>query len=214
MPPPLDFLEVLMLRGMVFVDHMNFDITLKSYYKTTFSSAAPKLDYSKLFPNVVGLVPNVDYLKTFIFVPKPDEFLMKDPKLAKYYKWAMGLKSSRYIDVIEGRYVSRPTVEGVAKDISDHNSYYKVEKGTDINLAINALGMAYSNAYDVAFVMSGDTDYISIYKQLKNLGKIVVVVGLKGQKLNDIIPEVDDVRYLDDDFFQNCLRSACVTNQA
>lgn len=196
-----------MLRGMVFVDHMNFDISFKKYYRSL-GQYAPKLDYNKLFPNVVELIPNVDYLKTFIFAPKPDDFLMKIPEIAKYYKWIVGLKSSKYIDVIEGRYVSRAVSEDTEKDINDHNSYYKVEKGTDINLAIHALSKAHCNAYDVAFVMSGDTDYISVYKQLKNLGKIVVVVGLEGQYLNDIIPEVDNVCYLNDSFFQKCLRQS------
>lgn len=200
-----------MLRGMVFVDHMNFDISVKSYYYNL-GQTAPKLDYNKLFSNVVALVPNVDYLKTFIFAPKPDDFLMNDPKLSSYYKWIVGLKGSKYIDVIEGRYVARPVGERDEMDINDHRSYLKVEKGTDINLAIRALSNAYFNAYDIAFVMSGDTDYISVYKQLKNLGKIVVVVGLDGQNLNKIIPEVDDVRYLNDTFFQQCIRPQPITN--
>ncbi len=194
-----------MLRGMVFVDHMNFDISLKKYY-SSLEKSAPKLDYNKLFPNVVNLVPNVDYLKTFIFAPKPDDFLMKDPKLASYYKWVCGLRNSKYIDVIEGRYISRP-IGDTEKVIENHDTYYKVEKGTDVNLAIHALSKAYFNAYDVAFVMSGDTDYISVYKQLKNLGKIVVVVGLEGQNLRDIIPEVDNVCFLNEEFFDSCLRT-------
>ncbi len=37
-----------MLRGMVFMDHMNFDISLKVYYKSL-GTDAPKLDYNKLF---------------------------------------------------------------------------------------------------------------------------------------------------------------------
>lgn len=199
-----------MLRGMVFVDHMNFDISLRKYYYSI-GSTAPKLDYNKLFPCITQLVPNVDYLKTFIFAPKPDNFLMQDSNLASYYKWVVGLKNSKYIDVIEGRYVSRPTFDNIEKDINDRKSYYKVEKGTDINLAIHALGKAFSNAYDVAYIMSGDTDYISVYKQLKNLGKIVVVVGLENQRLNDVIPEVDDVCYLNDTFFQQCVRPQTIT---
>ena len=131
---------------------------------------------------------------------------MKDPKLSGYYKWISGQASSKYIDVIEGRYIARPVNENTSMDINDHSTYYKVEKGTDINLAIHALSKAHFNSYDVAFVMSGDTDYISVYKQLRNIGKIVVVVGVKGQNLGKITPEIDDFKFLDDNFFQNCLR--------
>ncbi len=196
-----------MLRGMVFVDHMNFDISFKSYYHYL-GKPAPKLDYNVLFRKVTELVPGVDYLKTFIFAPKPDDFLMKDPKLSGYYKWISGQASSKYIDVIEGRYIARPVNGDTSSmNINDHSTYYKVEKGTDINLAIHALSKAHFNSYDVAFVMSGDTDYISVYKQLRNIGKIVVVVGIKGQNLGKITPEVDDFKFIDDAFFQNCLRT-------
>ena len=195
-----------MLRGMVFVDHMNFNIALQSYYKGL-NMSTPKLDYNVLFREVVKLVPDVDYLKTFIFAPKPDDFLMNDSYLKGYYMWVSGLGSAKYIDVIEGRYLARPTSSVPnTMNISDHSTYYKVEKGTDINLAVHALSKAHFNSYDVAFVMSADTDYISVYKLLKSIGKIVVVIGVTGQNLGKIIPEVDDYKFLDDAFFQNCLR--------
>lgn len=195
-----------MLRGMVFVDHMNFNIALQSYYKSL-NKLTPKLDYNMLFREVVKLIPNVDYLKTFIFAPKPDDFLMNDSYLKGYYKWLSGLSSAQYIDVIEGRYLARPTSSAPnTMNISDHSTYYKVEKGTDINLAVHALSKAHFNSYDVAFAMSADTDYISVYKLLKSIGKIVVVIGVTGQNLGKIIPEVDDYKFLDDAFFQNCLR--------
>ena len=74
-----------MLRGMVFVDHMNFDIAMQNLYIKN-GGKAPKLDYNSLFRGVVNQMPNVDYIKTFIFAPTPDDFLMQDDKLLKYYK--------------------------------------------------------------------------------------------------------------------------------
>lgn len=58
-----------MLRGMVFIDHMNFDIALQKYYKSL-GKPTIKLDYNKLFRNVCTQIANVDFLKGFIFVPK------------------------------------------------------------------------------------------------------------------------------------------------
>lgn len=194
-----------MLRGMVFVDHMNFDIAVQDYYRNM-NEGTIGLDYNTLFKGVVSKIKNVDYLKTFIFAPEPDNILMQEPKLRSYYKWVQGLKNSKYIDVVEGRYLARPIDETVPIDITDRKTYYKVEKGTDINLAIHAISKAHSNSYDVAFVISADTDYVSLYRQLKSLGKVVVVVAVKGQFLGKIIPEVDDYIILDKDFFGQHIR--------
>lgn len=194
-----------MLRGMVFVDHMNFNIALGDLY-TSLGKKTPNLDYNKVFRGIVSLVPNISYTKTTIFSPEPDLFLMQDAYLRGYYKWVQGMKNAKYLDVVEGRYIGRPTGEMEDMKIDDKSTYYKVEKGTDINLAIHALTKAYNNAYDVAFVMSADTDYISLYRQLKSIGKIVVAVAVKGQKLGKVIPEVDDSLILDEGFFSQYLR--------
>lgn len=175
-----------MLRGMVFVDHMNFNIALGDYY-SGLSKKTPNLDYNKVFRGIVSLIPNISYMKTTIFAPKPDSFLMNDPYLQGYYKWVSGMENGKYLDVIEGRYIGRPVSETIPMDITDKNTYYKVEKGTDINLAIHALSKAHNNAYDVAFIVSADTDYISLYRQLKSMGKLVIVVAVKGQHLRKVI---------------------------
>lgn len=194
-----------MLRGMVFVDHMNFDIALQKLYND--EGRAPKLDYNTLFRGIVRLIDNVDFLKAFIFAPKPDDFLMKDSRLAGYYKWIQGMKNSKYFDVIEGRYIARAVYPEKKMDINDPTTYYKVEKGTDINLAIYAITKAHYNSYDVAFIVSEDTDYLNLYQHLKTIGKLVVVVVVKGQNIGRLKPEVDDYLVLDKPFFAKHLRN-------
>lgn len=195
-----------MLRGMVFVDHMNFDIAVQDLYLP--NESAPKLDYNTVFKGIVEKIDGVEYLKTFIFVPKPDDFLMEDQRLSSYYQWTQGLKSSNYIDIIEGRYIARPTGKKENMRIEDRTSYYKVEKGTDINLAVHALTKAHNNSFDVAFVVSGDTDYRPVYEQLKNMGKLVVLVFVKGQKISSLRNEVDNFIMLDKDFFSQNIRTS------
>ena len=194
-----------MLRGMVFVDHMNFNIALNDYYRSL-GQKTPNLDYNTIFRGMVSCLSGVGYTKTIIFAPEPDQFLMQDPYLCGYFKWVQGMKNAKYLDVVEGRYIGRPVDDTIPMDITDHKTYYKVEKGTDINLAIHALSKGYNNAYDVAFIVSADTDYISLYRQLKNLGKIVVAVAVRGQQLGKVIPEVDDFLILDDSLFSQHIR--------
>ncbi len=194
-----------MLRGMVFVDHMNFNIAIRDLY-AGINQPSPDLDYNTVFRGIVGLVPNVDFIKTMVFYPEPDAFLMNDSFLKGYAKWVQGMKNGKYLDTVPGRYVSRPVDSSIPMDINNRSTYYKIEKGTDINLAIHALSKAHNNAYDVAFVCSADTDYISLYSQLKNLGKLVVAVAVKGQSLGKVIPEVDNHLILDEKFFAQHLR--------
>lgn len=194
---------------MVFVDHMNFDIAVQDLYLPT--ESAPKLDYNTVFKGITTLRNDIEYLKTFIFVPKPDDFLMGDERLKNYYKWTQGLKSAKYIDVIEGRYISRPTSEN-EKNIQDKTTYYKVEKGTDINLAVHTLTKAYNDSFDVAFIVSADTDYRPVYEQLKNMGKLVILVVVKGQNVSSLRCDVDDIIVLNKEFFNEHIRNKQTTD--
>ena len=112
--------------------------------------------------------------------------------------------------MIEGRYVARQVDENILMEIGNKSTYYKVEKGTDINLSVHAISKAFYNSYDIAFFLSADTDYIKVYEVLKSIGKITVVVGVKGQNVNNIRPIVDNVLILDEKFFDKCKRDTVV----
>lgn len=71
---------------------------------------------------------------------------MTDPYLCGYYKWVQEMKNAKYLDVVNGRYIGRPVTDAAHMDITDKSTYYKVEKGTDINLAIHAITKGYNNA--------------------------------------------------------------------
>jgi uncharacterized LabA/DUF88 family protein len=51
------------------------------------------------------------------------------------------------------------------------------EKGVDVKMAIDMIIGAYENYYDVAVLVSSDTDLIPAIKQVHKLGKIVEHVG-------------------------------------
>jgi uncharacterized LabA/DUF88 family protein len=190
-----------MARTMVFIDHMNFQIALSALYG---AEAAPRLDYNELPRQIVAHANAGELMKTILFIPKPDDFLMQDEGLEKYYLWATGMRVQRNFDVIEGDYMARPTKMNGAMNIKDGESYYKVEKGTDVNIAINSLRMAFFNAYDTAIFVSGDTDYMPIYETLRMMGKLVMISVVKGQYIGRLIPCVDGYINLDRAFFEKC----------
>lgn len=198
-----------MRKVMVFIDFENFDISLMSYYRDM-GKSFPRLDYVMLSEQIVSSLPGANGLiKTFLFAPKPDEFLMQDPKRRSTYNWLNGLKSQRYFTVIEGKHVARP-VSGVSPkdmDIYKPSTYYVVEKGTDINMCAHILTKGFLGAYDSAVIVSGDTDYIPVFDILNTIGKVTISVGVYGQNLNRFREHADDVVILNEEFFNKCLRA-------
>lgn len=51
------------------------------------------------------------------------------------------------------------------------------QKGVDVLLATELVHLAHENAYDLAVILSGDTDLVSAVKLIKKLGKKVVIVS-------------------------------------
>ncbi len=198
-----------MQKTMVFIDFENFEIAKNYYYKEILGKKSPKIDFN-VFPQelVKMLSANHHLVKTFLFAPKPDDFLMRDERRASVYNWISGMKNQEYFTVIEGRHLARP-VAGYRKEdmtLENHASYYVVEKGTDINLAAHVLTKGFLNAYDTAVIVSADTDYISVMDLLNIIGKTVVIAGVVEQNLTPFNNHYDKKLIIDDALFNRCLR--------
>lgn len=189
-----------MLRGMVFVDYLNFYISTRKLY----DNKDAYLDYSKVFSDIYleSIYFNqIIHSKTVLFVPKPDKFMMQMENWQKYYEWIQSLKDNDYFEIIEGRYLSHPTDFSVPKDINIRSTYYLQEKGTDVNLATNLVSLAHHNSYDVAFVVSRDSDYIGLYQKVRSMGKLIVNVLVGNQRNDDIKQHLDETVRLDKSYF-------------
>ena len=192
-------------RAMVFIDFENFNIAMMNYYRKI-EEPSPRLDYNNLPKEIVSLLPGNHTLeKTFLCAPKPDEFLMQDDRRKNTYNWINGLKNQKYFTVIEGQHIARK-VYGKEMDIHDRSTYYVEEKGTDTNMGVHLVAKGFLNAYDVAIIVSGDSDYIPALEILNTIGKITVVVGVNGQNMTKLKSCADDVLILNKDFFDRCLR--------
>lgn len=53
------------------------------------------------------------------------------------------------------------------------------EKGVDVKIAVDLLVGAYDNLYDVAILISSDSDLVPVIKKVKQLGKKLGYVGFK-----------------------------------
>ena len=178
-----------MLRTMVFIDYQNFNINLQNHFKNN-GSKIRSINYQELAKTINSKLPlKSQVIKTYLFAYKPCDQLMKLEKYSKYYDWLQKVKTTPYFEVIEGRQELR-NIKGVKLDITDSKTYTTEEKETDINLATHMLAKGFQNAYDIAILVSGDTDYIKVVETLHNIGKTVVIAHFKHQiieKYNGII---------------------------
>ncbi len=171
-----------MLRTMVFIDFQNFDISYNDYCNRShiFKKSIDYCLLSKQLNDVLQLSSQV--IKTYLFASKPCDQLLTLDSYKKQYEWLCKLKQSNYFEVIEGQQVIR-SVDGVDFNINDFKTYTTLEKGTDVNVAVQMLSKGFQNTYDIAILVSGDTDYIPVVESLHNLGKIVVLATLPHQKI-------------------------------
>lgn len=185
-----------MHRVMVFIDYQNFNINLQEHYK---GRTLKPVNYWALGKAINEIIPlKSEVIKTYLFAYKPCEELMKLEKYSTYYSWLNNLRKTPYLEIIEGRQEIR-TYDGIKFDINNPKTYFTEEKETDINLATHMLAKGFQNAYDIAILVSGDTDYIKVVETLHNIGKTVVIAHFKHQNVSryDEICDANIVLYDD-----------------
>lgn len=70
------------------------------------------------------------------------------------------------------------------------------EKGVDVRLAVEMIRFAREDKYDIAYLVSSDTDLVAAVEEVKLIGKTVQYVGIpKGQSFG-LSKIADDVRLL------------------
>jgi len=70
------------------------------------------------------------------------------------------------------------------------------EKGVDVRLAVEMIRFARENKYDIAYLVSSDTDLVAAVEEVRAFGKTVQYVGIpKGQSYG-LSKIADDVRLL------------------
>ncbi len=76
-----------------------------------------------------------------------------------------------------------------------------VEKGIDIMLATDLLYFAWNDFYDVAVLVSGDSDFAYALQAVKNMGKHVEVAYFESGVSRDLFNIADNRHLLDREFF-------------
>jgi uncharacterized LabA/DUF88 family protein len=77
-----------------------------------------------------------------------------------------------------------------------------VEKGIDIMLATDMLHFAWNDLYDVAVLVSGDSDFAYALQAVKNMGKHVEVAYFEKGISKDLLDIADNRHLLNRNFFK------------
>ena len=78
-----------------------------------------------------------------------------------------------------------------------------VEKGVDVMLVTDLLNFAWDDLYDVAVLVSGDSDFAYALQAVKNLGKYIEVAYFESNVSRDILDVADNKHLLDRNFFKD-----------
>lgn len=171
-------------RVMVFIDGSNLYHSLRDQLGRT------DLDFEKFYRKLVG---DRRLVRVYYYNAPVDQ--TKQPQqYASQRRFFDRMRRLPYLEMRLGRLVYRnwPTAQ-------------PYEKGIDIKLATDMLVHAFRGNYEVAVLVSGDTDFGDALQAVKDLGKHVEVVlfwgGSSSRHLRDV---ADKVIVLDQDFLQDC----------
>jgi uncharacterized LabA/DUF88 family protein len=78
-----------------------------------------------------------------------------------------------------------------------------VEKGIDVMLVTDLLHFAWNDLYDVAVLVSGDSDFAYALQAIKNMGKHVEVAYFESNVSKDLLAVADNKHLLNRDFFRD-----------
>ncbi|OUI79239.1 NYN domain-containing protein [Acetobacter orientalis] len=103
------------------------------------------------------------------------------------------------VEIIYGHYLSHIVTARLATPVSGQSPFVKIikteEKGSDVNLATHLLNDAHLNLFDVAVVISNDSDLLEPIKLVRaNLNKKVGVLNPQKKASRAIVPHIDFIK--------------------
>lgn len=163
-----------MKKGMVFIDGSNV------FYDWKKAMPGRQLDIQKYIELVKSKYKEVNVLRTYYFTSQTatnGSFLQQINKIP-YTQVVTGRLQNKTIRIDTRAGIKCPNCD---KDIVDM-FVTQVDKGTDVNIAVEMLKHAYNKAYDIAVLISRDADFTGVVKIIKDLGQNVELVLFEDSK--------------------------------
>jgi len=175
------------LKANIYVDGFNL------YYGALKNTPFRWLDIAKLCHIMLprDAINQIKYF-TALVNPRP----VNPGQLTRQQTYLRALQTIPNLEVIYGHFLTHEIMMPLAPP---KNGYVKVikteEKGSDVNLALHLLSDGYKNAYDVAIVISNDSDLLLPIQFVKQeLGKKVGILNPQKHPSRVLIANADFVK--------------------
>ncbi len=174
-----------MKRVIIAFDGSNF------YHALLHHIGRTNVDYKLFMDALVTYKPDRELVRGYFYtVETPDDYGKKD----HHNRFVYTMQKTPYLDLVYGKLEKRG------------DSW--VEKGTDVNIAVDLLTGAFLDVYDVAILVSADADYIKAIEEVKRLGKHVEVTSfIKDGEFNipqSLMKVADDIIPVTKEFLSSC----------
>jgi len=168
------------IRVMIFIDGSNLHWGIKSYNED--NKVNLKIDYTKF---ISLLAKDRIVVRTLYYCSKPIPPTL--PSQVRFFDYLRSIG----IQVLDKPLKTRSD--------STTGAVRYVEKGVDVALATDLIGMAWENAYDVAIIVSGDADYAGAVGKVMSKGKNVEVASFR-KSLSKELKEAALTKWFLDDY--------------
>lgn len=172
-----------MKRALVFIDGNNFYFKLKELTSRLDSS------FSLL---------NFDFGKFAEWLVKPNKLVEVHYYLGAVRRQKNNQKSEELYANQQRlfRKLQRQNITITLGQLIQHPDRTYHEKGVDVRFAVEMIRFARKNKYDIAYLVSSDTDLVAAIEEVRAFGKTVQYVGIsKGQSFG-LSKAANDVRLL------------------
>ncbi len=152
-------------RVAVFIDAQFF---VKSFH----SLGSTHYDFQKVIAKIV--IPG-RITRAWYYDAPPPPYLTPERKSADA-RLKNAVSGLPFFEFEEGRLMPRTRKVCICSTNKWERAKYWEQKGVDVKLAIDMLSKAQRQEYDVAVLVSGDSDFVDLVKLVKEIGKHVVNV--------------------------------------
>jgi len=170
-------------RAFVFIDGSNFYFKLKEL-TSKLDGKCSLIDFNfRKFAEWLVVPNELMEIRYYLGVIKRERNNPKSEQLYADQQKLLGKLQQQNIAVTLGQVIRHPD-----------KTYH--EKGVDVRLAVEMIRFARENKYDIAYLVSSDTDLVAAVEEVKAFGKTVQYLGTpKGQSYG-LSSVADDVRLL------------------
>ncbi len=172
------------MKANIYVDGFNL------YYGALKNTPYRWLDIAKLC-HIMLPHDNINRIKYFTALVNPRP---SDPtQLTRQRIYLRALQTIPNLEIIYGHFLSHEIMMPLAPPKSGYAKVIKTEeKGSDVNLALHLLSDGYKNAYDVAVIVSNDSDLLlPIQFVKKELGKKIGILNPQKHPSKVLIASAD-----------------------